>query len=132
VNHKELMSGIAEAYSTGDASKLRSLFAQNCYFEDVATGHVSRGIESVVQYCEPFFSHWPDLSLEVVSQVADEDVGAQEWIMSATHANEVFGVPPTGKKFRVRGVSYYQFEKGAIIRSSDYFDIKTLIAQIAP
>lgn len=129
---KALMRELPESYTAGDADRAAMAFVPEGVLEDVATGHALRGREAIREYCRGFFAAWPDLKLEVLTQVADGAHGSQEWVMSATHSSEVLGMPASGKRFSIRGVSFYEFKDGLILHSKDYFDLGSLARQIAP
>ena len=57
----------------------------------------------------------PDLQLIVEDQIAEGDKVATRWRMCGTHSGaEFMGMPPTGRKVDVTGISIDRLVKGKI------------------
>jgi steroid delta-isomerase-like uncharacterized protein len=39
----------------------------------------------------------------------------ENWVMTATHTGEAFGLPPSGESIRVRGVEIFRCEDGKVV-----------------
>ena len=59
-----------------------------------------------------------------------EDV-AIRWTVSATHRGEFFGIPPTGKPVRVRGMTWHRFRDGRLVEGWDSWNVGGLVQQLA-
>jgi len=64
------------------------------------------------------------------SQFVAGERGAVEWVMAATHEEDMQGMPATHKKFSVRGATVVDLDGTKIRRNSDYWDLSTFLKQI--
>jgi steroid delta-isomerase-like uncharacterized protein len=62
--------------------------------------------------------------------VADDAVIVVEFDLLGTNLGEFYGVPPTGKAFRVPRVAVFFFEEDWITNERIYFDTVSLVTQI--
>jgi steroid delta-isomerase-like uncharacterized protein len=130
-NHKNitLVHKWAEYWDTKNVEGLLSIFTPDGIYQDMAIGHVSNGADEIRKFFEYTFTVFPDFRIEFKRGVADEDCGFCEWIMAGTHTGEVPGRPPSGKAFRVPGVSVMIFENGLIKHNRDFWNKGTFDAQ---
>src|SRR5216683_1103501 len=68
------------------------------------------------------FPNFPDFKMEIMHSAVTGEAAAGEWVMSGTFLGESFGVPPTGKSFRVQGCCYMRLLNGRIIEHRDYWN----------
>jgi steroid delta-isomerase-like uncharacterized protein len=66
----------------------------------------------------------PDLTLAVEDVTPDGDRVAARWVAHGTHTAEMFGVPPTGNRIDIRGISFFRFADGKI--AEDWVEENTL------
>jgi steroid delta-isomerase-like uncharacterized protein len=50
--------------------------------------------------------------------------------MSGTHKGDFPGMPATGKRFSIRGVTILELEAGRIRRNADYWDAASVMRQV--
>ena len=112
----------ARAWSTQDTSLFLSLFAENAEYRDVALDKVFCGHEAIKAFFEGAFVTFPDFRMEVGDCAVTKDAAAGEWVMSGTFLGESFGVPPTGKAFRVQGCCFMRILDGRIVEHRDYWN----------
>jgi steroid delta-isomerase-like uncharacterized protein len=122
--------GMANAWSSHDVDKLLALFIDNCVYEDVTFGVVTRGKSELRGFAEATFKAIPDFNMEVTSRSVAGDRASMEWVMTGTHKGDFPGLPATGKRFSVRGASIVEVQGAKIRRVSDYWDAVTLMRQI--
>lgn len=120
----------ARAWSTQDTSLFLSLFAENAEYCDVALDKVFRGREAIHAFFEGTFVTFPDFKMEIEHGVVTAEAAAGEWVMSGTFLGESFGVPPTGKPFRVHGCCFMRIVDGQIVEHRDYWNLVTFDRQV--
>lgn len=130
VSNAEAASRWARSWTRHDPEALADLFAPDAEYDDVAFGIVSRGSDGVRGWAESFLASFPDLVVDIVSELAVDGDEVVEWLMSGTHAGEFAGLPPSGRNFEVRGVSILRVREGRITRCSDYWDLGTVRRQL--
>jgi steroid delta-isomerase-like uncharacterized protein len=117
-----LITRWARAWSTQDSSLFLSLFAEDALYCDVALDKAFRGREAIKAFFEGTFVTFPDFKMEIEHCAATGEAAAGEWVMSGTFLGESFGVPATGKAFRVQGCCFMRILDGLIIEHRDYWN----------
>ena len=120
----------AAAWSSHDMERLLPLFTEDVVYEDVTMDVVNRSTAELRAFGEGFFSGFPDVTFEVCSRFSNGTTGAAEWVMRGTHRGDLPGMPATGKRVDVRGVSIFEFAGHSIRRCSDYWDMATFLKQL--
>lgn len=64
-----------------------------------------------------FRESFPDVHMEVVQMVAEGDAVAARFSCSGTHLGVWRGHPPTGRRFRVDEVYFFEFADGRIAKA---------------
>jgi steroid delta-isomerase-like uncharacterized protein len=64
----------------------------------------------------------PDLHFEIEDVIAEGNKVLTRWTLSGTQQGEIFGIPPTGRSFRVSGMSLDVIENGQIVEGFDGWD----------
>ena len=106
---------------------LISLFAEDCLYEEVATGRSYSSKEGIAAYAKSTISGVPDSKFEIITIIADSEMATVEWVWKGSNSVgwEELGIPATDKYFELRGVSVMKIENGLIRRNSDYWDWNT-------
>lgn len=79
----------------------------------------------------PFQASFPDMRMEIVDLIAEENRVAVRFTCSATHRGEWLGHSPTGRRFRaIDEVSFFRFENGRIVESWGIEDNLTRLDQL--
>jgi len=117
-----LVTRWARAWSTQDTPLFLSIFAADALYCDVALDKAFRGREAITAFFQGTFRTFPDFKMEIMHGAVTGEAAAGEWVMSGTFLGESFGVPPTGKSFRVQGCCYMRLLNGRIIEHRDYWN----------
>jgi steroid delta-isomerase-like uncharacterized protein len=100
------------------------------HYEIMATGQVFDGDDEVMGYYRTTRTAFPDQRHDNVRlHVADEAVVA-EFDLLGTNLGEFYGLPPTGRSYRVPVIAVFFFEHDRIINEPVYFDAASLLTQI--
>lgn len=108
-------------------------FAGHPRYEIIPTGQVYDGDEEVLTYHRNQRGAFPDQRHDgVVHHVADDDTIVCEFDLLGTNLGPFYGLPPTGREFRVPVVAIFSFEPGSekITNERIYLDTATLLRQI--
>jgi|SRR6267143_3380962 len=73
------------------------------------TGEV-RGIENFKNTLEMFRSAFPDLYITVEDQIQENEKVVTRFVIRGTHKADLMGIPASGKRFRVSGISIIRFD----------------------
>ena len=82
--------------------------------------------------CQGFRTAFPDLKCTVLATFADGDTAIVQWRMSGTHkgALSLLGIPPTGKRASVDGISVGRFRSGKLVEDWTQWDAPALLKQL--
>lgn len=117
--------------SSNDSESLLGLFTDDCVFQDVTFGVVTRGKEELRDFVNRAFAAVPDFKYELRSWFWGGQRAVIEWAMSGTQKGDFPGMPATGRRFSsIRGSSILELNAGKISRESDYWDAATFMRQV--
>lgn len=102
-----------EVCSGGDFSALGEIFASDYRDHDPANDEDTMGVEAMRREIEEYRAAF-DFTFVVESQLADGDQVCTRWSWHATHHDEFRGIPATGRKLTVTGMTIFRFENGRI------------------
>ena len=91
---------------------------------------ISQGREAQRQSTPPFFSGFPDLTVNIEFTITEEDKVAVRWTAKGIHNDEFQGIPPTGKPINIAVVAIYRVDGGKIIEGWSQPDALGLMQQI--
>lgn len=119
-----------DAHNANDIEAVLATFATP-RVEVVPSGRVLVGAGEVRAYLAERHRSFPDATFELIAvHHADRSVVVEYWMM-ATHSGEFHGVEPSGRHFRVRMVSIFDFEGSRITCQRVYYDAGTIARQLA-
>ena len=127
----EAQKKFGEAVNTENWDLINEVVAPDAIDHDPAPGQV-QGPEGYITFFKQFRAAFPDLKVELVQLIADEDNIAFAYEITGTHGGDFLGIPPTNKPIKARGVQISKFKDGKIIErwgSSDVLGILTQIGQ---
>lgn len=127
---ERILDDWATAWSSHDTDKFLALFTDDCIYEDVTFGVVNHGKEELRAFAHGVFTDVPDFKMELTARFVAGPSAGMEWVMSGTHQGNFPGMPATGKRFSIRGVTIIELQGGKIRRNSDYWDAATMMRQV--
>lgn len=72
------------------------------------------GKEGVRTLTQAYRSGFPDIKMSVEDVIGEGDQVALRWSASGTHRGEFMGIPPSGQKVEVRGITWLRFKEGQV------------------
>lgn len=125
-----LIAAWALHWSNHDVPAVAALFTESLVYEDVPTHRVSHDAAELDAFMTSLFQASSDVRYEVHHALVDGERGAAEWTMQGTHNGPLDGLAATGKRFKVRGLSTFEFKGDKISRCSDYWSLSSLLAAL--
>ena len=92
--------------------------------------HFGTSIESFTEHWKERLAAFPDVRIDVIDLVAEGDVVASRWVMTGTHKSEYMGVPASGNRVKVSGMSFDRLVDGKIAEGYDNWDVVGLLEQM--
>ncbi len=118
---------MAELINTGELDALDEVVDQDAVDHDPMPGQ-KFGPEGFKDFFGMLRAGFPDLMLEPVTVVADDQHVAMAYTINGTHRGDFQGVPATGRRISARGTEIVKFRDGKLIErwgSSDELGILT-------
>ncbi len=102
-----------------------------CY-DPNAEGGVVRGAETVKGEIGYFRNAFPDLFWRVEDQVVEGEKVTTRCTLGGTHQGEFFGVPATGRRLEISGISIDRFdeESGKLVEEWASYDALGIMRQL--
>ena len=88
------------------------------------------GIEATKNYYLNFLTGFSNQEFTILEVVGQGDRLVKHWNFKGTHDGDFFGVPATGKKVDVSGVTLVQMKDGKIAAEQDYMDFLAFYKQL--
>jgi predicted ester cyclase len=66
------------------------------------------------QYAAMNLGAFPDVRVSVEDQIAEGDMVVTRWTATGTHTGELMGIPPTGRRIEISGITINRFSGGRI------------------
>jgi predicted ester cyclase len=72
-----------------------------------------------------------EVTIEIDHQIVQLDNVATQWTVTGVHSGEAFGIPPSGERVTIRGVTMSIIREGLITTEYSYWDFPPLGARFA-
>lgn len=96
-------------------------------------GHSStviRGPDGAVVFIPRLRTAFPDFQFTVLDQIAEGDKVATRWKIVGTHEGQFQGMPPSGKRVEMTGITIFRFANGKLIDGWTNEDVLGMLQQI--
>ncbi|WP_217575071.1 ester cyclase [Streptomyces sp. GbtcB7] len=118
-------------WNSHDVTKILDHFVEDCAYEDAALGVTNRGHDDLRRFLEAFFHSYPNVEFTVTSVFGAEGAIAWEWKMDGNYEQMGHnGMPATGQRISLRGVSITEVTDGKITRNTDYWNFASIMKQL--
>ena len=121
---------VAEVWNAGDLDVIDELLAPEWVRHDPSAPEELRGPDGFRRFVEMYRGAFPDLRFTVEDQVAEGDKVATRWSAVGTHQEELMGMPPSGNRAEVTGITLERFSGGKFVESWDQHDALGMMRQL--
>ena len=115
---------------TQEFDRTLATFNGHPHYEIMPTGQVFDGDDEVMGYYRTTRTAFPDQRHDDVRVHVADDAVITEFDLLGTNLGDFYGLPPTGKAFRVPVIAVFFFEGDRITNERVYFDAASLLSQI--
>ncbi len=122
-----------DAWNSHDGSRVADFMTDDVVYIDNALGERFEGPDAVRHFVDDMsVSASTDFSFTTGQILTTEDSYAYEWTMVGTNdrPDQKRGMPSTGRRFEVPGVSIGRLRGGKITENHDYWNLVTYLGQI--
>ena len=118
-----------DALARRDVAELAREHAEDCVFESPLAGTVT-GRTAIEKVYRELFSSFPDLTLDHIDFIIDDDRVVQISTVSGTDKGGFMNLPPTGKRFSFPLVFIYRLKNGLIVHYQAVYDFTGWLMQV--
>jgi steroid delta-isomerase-like uncharacterized protein len=124
------VAGVLPHWNAHDVDGVLDYYDPEIVWHNVALEEMYRGRQEVGGFVQALFTALPDLTFDVTERVAEGPLIAEQWVLAGTHEGEFLGVPPTGRRLRIEGMSMVRMREGRFLRDDFYFDASSVMRQL--
>jgi predicted ester cyclase len=119
-----------EAHRTNNLEQLDEIVAADLITHNQLPG-LPPGLEGGKMAHREALAWFPDLQSQTEDLIAEGDKVVERWTQSGSHTGApLFGVPASGKKFSVTGISIYRIANGQIVEHWGEMDFLGVLQQL--
>jgi steroid delta-isomerase-like uncharacterized protein len=120
-----------EVWNKGNLDFIDEVTAPNFVSHDPASPEdMGGGVEGVRRFTEMYRSAFPDIQMTVEDVIAEGDKVVTRWTAHATHQGELMGIPPSGNRVKVTGISIDRIEGGKVVETWSNYDALGMMQQL--
>ena len=120
-----------EAFSQGKVEILDETLSPQVVSHDPAEPQDIRGIQAHKDRIMKYRTAFPDLLVRFEDVIAAGDYVTTRWVATGTNDGEIEGMPPTGKRVTITGMSIDRFDAdGKIVETWDQWDNVGFMTQL--
>jgi steroid delta-isomerase-like uncharacterized protein len=121
---------LTELWNTANSELVTEVYTEKVERIDPNSPEPTRGRQQIADYISAVHSGFPDFKLEIKERIIEGDQVATEWTCTGTHKGVFQGIPPTGRRVTILGVSLNWMEGGKIAVERAYFDRLSMLQQL--
>ncbi len=118
------------ALNRQDVDGVMAYYTQDVVFDDISAPEPLRGAAAMRQFMEDLYTAFPDAHVELRNIFSDGRYVAAEYEFAGTHRGNFSGRAGTGRGFRVKAMSVYDYNGSKFTRETFYWDSASLMAQL--
>ena len=121
-----------ELWNTGNPEIAKQLYAEHAERTDPNGGEPirRRGVHQIANFVAEVRTAFPDFKLHVKESVAEGDHVVFHWTVTGTQKGEFQGIPASGKRIELNGMSLDRLRDGKVVSEHIYFDRLALLEQL--
>lgn len=119
-DQKELSRRAIQMWASDNSETPENLFVQNYVNHqesDVEGGVGHRSLEALKELLGGYHKAFSNSRVKVTMQIAEEDLVAIRWEITAKQTGDYLGLSPTNKEVTWTGISIDHFENGKIVET---------------
>ncbi len=119
-----------DLFNEGNLDVADEIVAQDHVAHDPVLRDLPTGPEADKQVVNIYHGAFPDANITVEDQIAEGDEVATRWSGRGTHQGELMGVPASGNRVEVSGMTINRISEGKIAETWTNYDALGMMQQI--
>lgn len=121
-----------ELWNTGNPEIAKQLYSEQAERTDPNGREPMRrrGVQQIAQFVSEVRTAFPDFHLDIQESVAEGDHVAFHWKVTGTQKGEFQGIPASGKRVRLNGMTLARLRDGKVVSEHIYFDRLAMLEQL--
>jgi steroid delta-isomerase-like uncharacterized protein len=119
-----------DLFNTGNLDVAEEIVAQDHVAHDPVLAELPPGPEGDKHVVNLYHGAFPDAQITVEDQLAEGDRVATRWTGRGTHQGEFMGVPPSGNRVEVAGMTINRVSGAKIVETWTIYDALGMMQQI--
>jgi steroid delta-isomerase-like uncharacterized protein len=131
--NKDLARRAVNLWSQGSKENPDQIFASdyvNHQHHHPDRAQAIRGLDAWKQFVSTFHRAFPDFEDRIVTQIAEGDLVATQFVSSGTQKGEIMDIPATGRRASWTGIVIDRIENGKIAESWVNWDMFGMFQQL--
>lgn len=118
-----------EVWNRRNPAIIDELMAPDYVHHDVLSPEAF-GLDGYKQFAHRYLSAFPDLQMTIHDEVVAGDRIVTRWTATGTHDGDLPGLPRTGKKISVTGITIARLSNGKFVESWNNWDAFGMLRQL--
>jgi steroid delta-isomerase-like uncharacterized protein len=119
-----------DVWNRKNLSAVDELMSADYVHHDPSSPAVPIGVDGYKQFVNSYMSAFPDAHFTIDDAFTDGQSEVTRWTVVGTHEGELAGIPRTGRRFSVTGISIARVANGKITESWNSWDALGLMQQL--
>ena len=120
-----------EVYNKGNVDFIDEVVAYDYVAHDPSSPEgTGGGADGAKRFVETYRGALPDLRMTVEDLIAEGDKVVTRWTARGTHQGVLMGIPPSGNRVEVTGISVDRIEGGKFVEGWSNYDALGMMQQI--
>ena len=131
--NKDLARRAIKLWTQGSNENLEQIFASdyiNHQQHPPGSSEAIRGLEAWKQFVSTFHQAFPDFEDRIVTQIAEGDLVATQFVSSGRQKGQIMGIPPTGRRASWTGMVIDRIANGKIAETWANWDLFGMLEQL--
>ncbi len=124
------VENLIDTWNKHDVDKLAEFYAADYRGSDIADARPQEGLAAIQGAARRYFLAFPDLHFRKDNLVIEENRAVLLWTARGTHMGPLLNIPPSGRQFSVRGMSFYSVTDERIESGSNIWDLAGFLRNI--
>lgn len=124
-----LWKALVDLWNTGKPELAAEVYAPSAVHHQPGNDPV-HGPKEIAQFIAVLHTAFPNFKMEITRTLIDANEFVHGWTCTGTHKGQYMGVPPSGRRVEVHGLTIGRISHGRIQEETVYFDRLELLQQM--